>query len=89
MSFSIYFPNCTGNARCCLFVILQIHISCALNYYLSKAAAVFSMSKHDVLPPSLVQDLEFLLLTVEHLEFHIKGIKKGNTLLLGDSIITQ
>lgn len=47
------------------------------------------MSKHDVLPPSLVQDLEFLLLTVEHLEFHIKGIKKGNILLLGDSIITQ
>jgi len=63
-----------GNARCCLFVISRIRVSCALNYYLSKAAAVFSVSKHNVLPPSLVQDLRGFLLTVKHLEFHIKGV---------------
>lgn len=46
----------------------------ALNYYLSKAAAVFSVSKHNVLSLSPVQDLEILLLTVKHLELHIKGV---------------
>lgn len=63
-----------GNDRCCLFVTSWVYINCALNYYLSEAEAVFSVSEHNVLPPSLVQDLEFLLLTVKLLGFHMKGV---------------
>ncbi|XP_010078568.1 PREDICTED: cyclin-dependent kinase 6-like [Pterocles gutturalis] len=39
------------------------------------AAAVFSVSKHNVLPPSSVQDLEFLLLTVKHFDHWNIGMK--------------
>lgn len=63
-----------GSTRCRPFLRSQIHLSHALGYYLPKAAAVYSVSKRNALPPSLVQDLEFLLLAVKHLEFHIKGV---------------
>lgn len=75
MSFSFYLQSAEhGQCQMLFFVTSQIHTNRALNYCLSEAEAVCFVSKHNVFPPSLVLDLEVLLLTVKLLEFHIKGV---------------